>query len=166
MTKWSDPNVIISLVQLAFTILIGVAAWIAVRLYARPTVRLAIRPRRIPSNNKAVILELEIENLSKVEIAKNKALIKVSRESLGSSSVKSGDLLTNEWVDFAHGAEEVFTSTEQVLPGERIHIERIYALEPTDILRVGLQFYGHSHKLWGGPLRWTTACFVAPEIDS
>ena len=171
-TAWSDPSVIVSILQFIWTVIVTfVAAWIMVYFFKAltPTLKLTVRPRRILGNNKLIIIEFELENVSKVDIPKDKAFVKVSRQSpLQTDSANTGDCLAREWVDFA-GADEIFESTIRVTPGERIHVERIYVIQPGDILHVGLQFIGKRTFVrrflpWG--MQWTTTCFIESVTNS
>jgi hypothetical protein len=171
-TAWSDPSVIVSILQVIWTVIVTVvAAWIMVYFFnaLTPTLKLTVTPRQIPGNEKLIILELELENVSKVDIPKDKVLLKVSPQSpLQTDSANTGDCLAREWVNFT-GAHEIFESTTHVNPGERIHVERIYAIQPGDILHVGLQFTSKRpfvRRFFPWPMQWTTTRFIGSVTNS
>ena len=169
-TEWSELIVIASILQFVWTVgVASVAAWIAAKYFKllTPTLKLAIKSRPIQGEDRAIVLELEIENISKAEVVKDKALLKVSREpSLKIDATKTAYCLAREFVDFSSGAEEVLTTTERIFPGEMIHVERIYAIEPGDILRVGFQFVARPSKIFPPGRRWTTTGFITCQIST
>ena len=175
---WDEPRVVVaafdfllSTCQLLWTVVVAfVAAWVSVHFFKAltPILRLEVGARRIQDRKDLVIVGLELENISKVRIPKKKVLLSVQElVSADTDSASTGDCVAREWVEFGD-AEEVFTSTVTVDPGEKIHVERAYKLRPGQALQVGLQFQAAqpfiSHLVpW--PKQWTTTRIVgfAPE---
>lgn len=137
-----------------------------------PILKLTVKSRSVPTNKELIVLELELENSSKVAIPKEIVLLEViAKPSLQIGSKRSGECFEDETVKFNENdkEKEVFKTTEQVYPGERIHIEKTYVIGPGDVLKVGLQFIGKEPtikkfpligKYYPWPKRWTTTCFV------
>lgn len=162
---WSDPIVIVSIFRLIWTVIATVvAAYVVVYFFKAltPALKLSVTPRRIAGNDKLIILELEIENTSKVEIPKDKVLLKVSRQlPLQTYSANTGDCLAREWVEFDK-ADEIFESTTCLNPGDKLHVERIYAIQSGDVLHVGFQFTSKRsfvRRFFPWARQWTTTCF-------
>ena len=155
-------------------VLIGGAMAVFVYFQLAPVLQLRILPRWSDENKQHLILRFEIENKSRVRAYSPWGRIQVLKH-----KIEQGSSLSR-WVPFEEGAVkpmeppiewsdpiEIFTSTEEIYPGETIAFERLcHCPEDAVILHVGLQaglemnllerIITRKRKAW----QQTTTCFV------
>jgi hypothetical protein len=154
-----------------------VAGIMAVFVYFQlaPVLQLRILPRWADDNRRFLILRFEMENKSRVRMRSPWGRIQVLRH-----KVEPGESLSR-WVPFdkdsvkpaEHPIEwvepiEIFTSTQEIYPGETIAFERLHHCpeEPLVLhvgLQVGLELTWLKRVITGKKRAWrqTTTCFVA-----
>jgi hypothetical protein len=168
---------VISIVKDVITVLavlIGGAMAVFVYFQLAPVLQLRILPRWSDENKQHLILRFEIENKSRVRADNPWGQIQVLKHEIKQESSLS------HWVPFEESAVKpterpikwsdpikIFTSTEEIYPGETIAFERLcHCPEDTVIVHIGLQaglelnllerIITRKRKVW----QQTTTCFV------
>ena len=160
-------------------VLIGATMAVFVYFQLAPVLQLRILPRWSDENKQHLILRFEIENKSRVRAYKPWGQIQVLKHEIGQESSLS------HWVPFTKNAvkpterpikwsepSKIFTSTEEIYPGETIAFERLCPCpEDTVIVHVGLQaglelnllerIITRKKKAW----QQTTTCFVIKQNE-
>lgn len=157
--------------------LIALFVGVFVRFDWTPKVKPTLSVQWVDPKRRRYVLRLELENTSNVSVIKRACHLQV----LEHSREKQPNM--SELVQFDEKAQDVFTSTDFLYPGEKISVERLGQIDDPDIyLHVGLQFEGHlplntriAFKLQKKALRfasklpnerWTTTAFVYPPADN
>jgi hypothetical protein len=155
-------------------VLMGGAMAVFVYFQLAPVLQLRIIPRWTDENKQYLILRFEIENKSRVRAYGPWGRIQILKH-----GIEPGSSLSH-WVPFEESAVrpsekpiewsdpiDIFTSTEDIYPGEAIAFERLYHCpEEAVVFHVGLQaglklnvlerIITGKRKAW----RQTTTCFV------
>ena len=179
-----DPKLMITLISALAATLIGVLVFFDFS----PRVRLRILPTLVDKANLRYVLRLEVENISKVTIAKDQ--VRGCKLQILEHSLQAGSNFS-EFVPFTREKHDerppserakawrepisILETTRFLYPGDLVIVERLISLPDDDtFLHVGFQFHGEIRWLTRIALRiqsllaaekverWTTTGFLYP----
>ncbi|MDQ6661050.1 MAG: hypothetical protein M3Z24_08805 [Chloroflexota bacterium] len=160
------------MVQLIWSIIIPVATGIVALKFLgllSPCLKLDIECNQ-PTKRGIVVLRLSVKNVSRINVQTTKISLVVLSSPVNPDELSSAPAcVSNEWIDFSQ-SNQIMASTERVSPQEEIIVERLYFVDDSVALHVGLQAEFRASAMsaildgaWPRSKRWTTTRYFILE---